>query len=152
MARVTMPLASFTASGRFGPLVYDRRGIVRRFVFPQQPDTNKQVHRRLIFKAATIVASLAGEQRKSEYMAQYSAGWYTQMIKRFCDAEPHVEYESLDPQQQEEYDDAAIAGGIAPLTTATEEQMTAGEILYRAVYAFGQQDIEIDEFMNWWKS
>jgi hypothetical protein len=148
-----MPLASFVASGRFGPIVYDRRNIVRRFVFPHQPNTSEQLKRRLIFKAATIVASLAGQQRKNEFMAQYSAGWYAQMIKRYCETKPRVEYEELTAEQQADYDDEAVAGGIAPLNTE-DETMFAGEILYRAIQAFAQEpdSTEPDEFLNWWKS
>jgi hypothetical protein len=151
MAKVTMPLASFIATGKFGPLVYDKRGIVRRFVFPRQPNTDAQIKRRLIFKAATAIAALAGEQRKSEFMAQYQTAWYSQMIKKYCDAKPQ-EYEELSTAQQEEYDSVAVAGGITPLTTNVEEQMTAGEILYRAITAFGRPETEIEEFLNWWKS
>jgi hypothetical protein len=44
MAKVRLPLLSETASGKFGDsIVFDKRGIVRRFVSPVQPNTTAQI-------------------------------------------------------------------------------------------------------------
>lgn len=82
MAKVTGPLFSVSATGRFGPLVFDRRGIVRRFALPTGEVTPEQAVQRERFASVAYQVSRLLPERVFQVRAAYGSGWYSQLIGR----------------------------------------------------------------------
>ena len=72
MAKVTGPLFSMSASGRLESLVYDRRGFVRKFVPPANPETSAQGNARQRLLAAQRAVSKAGPTMREELRAKFA--------------------------------------------------------------------------------
>jgi len=67
MAKVTSPLFGFDASGALGKaIVYDKRGFVREYVTPSNPQTDPQANIRTPFRALAACVKATGAAAKND--------------------------------------------------------------------------------------
>lgn len=95
MAKVTNPLMSVSASGQFAQsMTFDKRGYVRQYVIPANPQSAAQVAVRNIL--ADIQAELVelGQVLRPELKAGLGYRWNTLIIKELMDSD-HAKWDSL---------------------------------------------------------
>jgi hypothetical protein len=87
MAKVTMPLMSGTASGKFGKdLVFDVRGRVRRYVSPTQPNSAAQLLARLrLSKSAKAVGMVNSATLMAYLRGAYTYTWHGVVVGQVID-------------------------------------------------------------------
>lgn len=81
MAKVTMPLMSATASGKIGnEIVFDHRGIVRKWVKPANPQTAGQVAQRNLLKDVQAELFLLGAVLRAQLKTEFGARWNSDIV------------------------------------------------------------------------
>jgi hypothetical protein len=85
MAKTRGPLFSLEASGSFGPVVYDKRGIARVKTTPDDPQTPQQGNQRQIMSTAQRCVKLCGPNTREQLkqVARPRSQWHSNLIKNF---------------------------------------------------------------------
>lgn len=81
MAKVTGPLMSMNASGRFGAIVFDQRGFVREFRAPANPQTENQMLQRNKLGDIQRALKNLGPVIRAELKSQFGYRWNSLIIK-----------------------------------------------------------------------
>jgi len=127
MAKVTGPLMSMGASGRFGAIVFDTRGFVRTFVAPANPQTVNQMTQRNTMGDIQRELKLLGIVLRGELKSGLGYRWNSLIIKELLGGGKAVLI-----AKQAEY--AAFVAGDktawANADAAVPVELTDGEILY----------------------
>lgn len=128
MAKVINPLLSGQASGQFGHMMtFDKRGIVRKYVVPSNPQTVGQTAVRNTLKDIQAELKLLGVVLRAELRTSFGARWNSLIIGELManDGAAYTAYKA-------EYD-AFIAGDKTDWETADTAVPVAkedGELLY----------------------
>ncbi len=81
MAKVINPLLSGSASGQFGGMMtFDKRGIVRKYVIPANPNTTAQQNVRQTLGDLQRCLKLIGPQLRGELKSQFGYRWNSVII------------------------------------------------------------------------
>ncbi len=124
MAKVTMPLMSGTASGKFGrDLVFDVRGRVRRYVSPTQPNSASQLEARLRLSKSAKAVGMVNNLTLAAYLrGVYTYTWHGVVVGQVIDR----------------YEASEIAyTALAPATKALWTTSFPDTSLHPALYALG---------------
>lgn len=134
MAKTTAGFYSQNTSGQFDKfLVHDKRGFIRAYVVPSNPNTVAQqnVRRRFSDGAKSLVAigpDTTDAIRESTVLTVPGYRWKAWLIGKYCKdiADAETAYDAFNPSNQADWDTAATGLGINPTTTTS-----AGFLLYR---------------------
>lgn len=157
MAKVSNPLMSVMASGKFGPIVYGRHGIARPYVIPINPRTSEQGKTRLYFKSTQKAIAALGTAGRDKVRSVYGQTTWNAMLvgavvgehlQSFTDSLTAWGTES--PATQDLFNNMAAANDITTTTIEyTPEIVTGAQALYALYRAFNaeiQPGTKISEF------
>lgn len=86
MAKVTMPLMSATASGKIGTeIVFDKRGHVRKYVVPANPQTVGQMAQRNLLADIQAELFALGTVLRAQLKSEFGYRWNSLIIKELLD-------------------------------------------------------------------
>lgn len=128
MAKTTGALFSMSASGQFGKaLVFDKRGRVRKYVVPANPQTTAQMLVRNKLGDIQRSLKLLGAGLRGELKTGFGAAWNSMIVGELTknsgaalDAY-QTEFDAFTPQQKTDWNTA---------DTSTPVALTAGFVLY----------------------
>jgi hypothetical protein len=133
MAKVINPLLSGSASGQIGKMMtFDKRGWVRQYVTPANPQTVDQVAWRNVYKDLQAELKLIGPVLRAELKSQFGYRWNSMIIGELT-ANDQAAYTAYAAEW-----DAFIAGDKTDWATAdgaTPVVKNDGELLYAVASA-----------------
>ena len=142
MAKVTLPLMSASASGRFADnIVFDKRGHVRIFTAPVQPNTPAQVAARDLL---AVVAKNTGKISKAEALAALRSTltykWFSALLGKAVSLvdDAQTNYALFSVQDKSDWDEAATGTGLV----AGVAGGTVGFSLYLLALASSELHVE----------
>lgn len=150
MAKVTGPLFSLSASGKFADaLVYYMLGdqaVVRKLVEPANPQTPAQMEHRSQFGALAKGAKAIVNAATIELLKEYSTepwNWRTAVIKYGLEVwtEAIAVHSALTGGEQTTWNTAALALGIQPYELSTFT-ISAGTIFFMTAYALSIMSVD----------
>ena len=140
MAKVTGPLFSMRASGAFGEIVFDRRGIVRPKGIYHDPQTASQGNFRQTMMVAQKCVKACGPQTRQllREAAPEPARWSAYLVQQLIGAnraaylDRLAAYEALAEADRTAWDAAAQLTGLYPIdiSYSQEPAVPAGAQLY----------------------
>ncbi len=142
MAKVTMPLMSASASGRFaGNIVFDKRGRVREFVAPVQPNTPAQVAARGVLGSVAKAVGMISETAplaalRSALTYQWFAAFLGACIRNRADA--LIAYNALSIGERQNW----LDGGEAAMLPSVDDISTSGFTLWLIAFSAGDAHVE----------
>ncbi len=153
MAKATSPLFAVEASGQLGKaVVYDRRGYVRAYAKPSNPQTDAQANVRTPFRAVAAVIRVIGKNATEDIRAQASPAyrWNAYIVKHTLGPNMHewnlstVSFNALGADGQNAWDTAAQNAGITPTHVEYDEyppDKLAGRALWAVANALWKRGI-----------
>lgn len=159
MAKVAGALYSISASGKFGEVVFDKRGYARPRIVPHNPKTAAQGNHRQVMKAVHRGISVLGKEVRnllkdnvtlkgfigSSFNSSYWSGYFVKVIL----GEKKVDFwatlsvfNNLNESAQVRWEEYGIGLGleVAKVEYATDAGVSAGEQLFlvaRGLYKLG---------------
>ena len=121
MAKVTGGLFSMTASGKFGDIVFDQRGFVRKFQKPSNPQTVNQMAQRNKLADIQGALKLMGPVIRADLKSGLGYRWNSLLIKELLSnggaalTAYTAEFTAFTSQQKTDWDtaDASIPTALA---------------------------------------
>lgn len=141
MAKVTGGLFSIEASGKFAnALVFDRRGYVRGYKRPTNPQTAAQGNVRQVMLAAQRAIGVTGSTTRTDAraVAPIDYRWNSYLVQQIIDKETAAwesslaAFNALDPAEQTAWTDEAEALGVPEVSMpyAGDPPIPAGATLF----------------------
>lgn len=148
MAKVTAPLMSMSATGKFGSIVFDPRNFARRLVTPTNPKSGSQGDVRQKLAAVQAALKLAGTTAKNAIKAVAPTGyrWNSFMVQQAIGTgggtydDSHTAFAALSGGDQTSWNSAFSSINVPDITYSTMSTPSDGEaafILCRALFASG---------------
>jgi hypothetical protein len=142
MAKVNGPLMSMTASGKFGDsIVYDRRGIARKYVIPSNPQTDNQMLVRNKLGDIQRSLKLLGVVLRTELKAGFGPRWNSDIVGELTKNDAAAltayiaEYDAFDAGQKTAWDTA---------DTSAPVELDGGAVLYACASAVYDMALRLD--------
>ena len=139
MAKTIGGLFSIEASGQFAKsLVFDKRGRVRVYVRPSNPQTTGQGDQRTIVKASAGPLTIVGATAKAAMREAYGSGWFSAVVGKMAKSENYSnlvdQWNALDGATQTAWNDAGTGAGLLPEYSLPYGSTTipCGQALYSA--------------------
>ncbi len=150
--KISGPLHSFIASGKFGGLVFTKNGFARQYVPPTNPQTAAQQNQRLKLSAAAafIKAMQAQTARQAIKTSTIVAdkpqqNWHSYFMATYGhNLEPaRILYDALSIADQTLWETQGTAFKSSPVTVpnAAANKVSPGLLLFTGAYTFYTHDI-----------
>jgi len=146
MAKVTGPLMSIEASGKFAQsIVFDRRGFARGYTVPSNPRTDLQQKTRLAMKAAQTAAKHLNATTRTTLQGLLGYRWNAGLLAEALGANlanfeaAKTQYSTLSVDEKAALDDMAEALSMQPINVPDYDQTVTAQIaLYAVLLAYNR--------------